>query len=316
MKIFITGITGFVGNRLASVLIERGYEIGGLARNISSYDRPSIEEQLSGVNLFYGDVTDYHSIEKALSRFQPDVIVHLASQTSVAYSFDHPYEVINVNFMGTVYTAEAARATVKGLKSFIWSGSVEEYGNQKDFPIKEDAPLRAASPYGVAKIAAENYLKLLHDAYNFPVVIFRNANSYGRKYNYYFVVEHTIVQMLRRENQIRMGDPRPIRDFVYIDDLINGYVRAIESDSDKIYGQPMNLGTRKGVSVEELVNMIGEITGYKGEIKWYYYPPRPCEIWKIIVDNSKAKELLGWTPQYDLRSGLEKTVKWWSNVIK
>ena len=203
MRIFVTGMTGFLGDQLATKLLERGHTLGTMARNVASADRPIAQntesmirgEKRKGVSYYYGDLTDYLNIQDILSNFKPEVIIHLAAQTSVAYSFTHSTEVFNVNFLGAVNMAEAARRTLPKLKKFIFSGSVEEYGIQDKFPSKETAELRAASPYGVAKIASEKYLKYLFDAYGFPSVIFRNANSYGRRYNHQFVIESIIYQM-------------------------------------------------------------------------------------------------------------------------
>ena len=163
MRIFITGTTGFLGQQLSNLLIKKGHKIGTLARNVAKSDRAiasntesMIEgEKHKGISYYFGDLTDYLNIQDVLTNFKPDVIIHLAAQTSVAYSFTHTTEIFNVNFLGVVNMAEAARRVLPKLKRFIFSGSVEEYGIQTKFPTKETAELMAASPYGVAKIAAE-----------------------------------------------------------------------------------------------------------------------------------------------------------------
>ena len=315
MKIFITGITGFVGDVMASKLNEKNHEIGGLVRNLSLGDRPG-SRLPKYISPYAADITDYLSIREALKSFNPDVIIHLASQTSVAYSFYHPHEVLNTNFRGTVNIADAAREVLPNLKRFVFSGSVEEYGNNPDDPITEESPLIAASPYGVAKIGAEKYLNFLHDAYNFPSVLFRNANSYGRKYNHSFVIENAIYQMVNKEQKINMGDKEPIRDFIYIDDLVDAYIIAAESNDDNILAKPMNLSTGVGVSIEELVRRIQNMTNYTGTINWGSFPPRPCEIWSLVMKNEKAKSLLNWKPKYDLNQGLQKTIEWWQQSRK
>ena len=133
MRIFITGMTGFLGFKLGEKLIERGHTIGTLARNVATSDRPIASntesmirgERQNGIAYYYGDLTDYLNIYDSLSDFKPDVIIHLAAQTSVAYSFTHTTEVFNVNFLGVVNMAEAARRALPNLKRFIFSGSVE-----------------------------------------------------------------------------------------------------------------------------------------------------------------------------------------------
>jgi nucleoside-diphosphate-sugar epimerase len=200
------------------------------------------------------------------------------------------------------------------IRKFIHASSVEVYGNQDNFPIKEDAPLRPASPYGVAKVAAEYFFKYLYDGYNFPCIIFRSTNTYGRKYNHNFVVEHTIYEMLSGKGEILMGDPTPVRDFLYVDDEVDAYVRAVETEKD-IFGEIMNTGTGRGVSIRELVEIIGKMVDFKGEVKWYQKSKRPFEIRKLILDAEKIRRLLGWSPRYSLEEGLKRTIEWWRDYL-
>lgn len=319
MRIFITGVTGFLGDDLARRLLKRGHTLGTLIRNVSSADRPIAQnteamirgEKRKGVSYYYGDLIDYLTISDSLINFKPEVIIHLAAQTSVAYSFTHIIEVMNVNFLGVVNMAEAARRGLPNLKRFIFSGSVEEYGIQSKFPTKETAELRAASPYGVAKIAAEKFLKYLHDAYGFPIIIFRNSNSYGRKYNHQFVIESIIYQMLQGKSPIKLGDPNPVRDFVFEPDLLTAYVLAAESNNKKLLGESINIGTGQAISIRNLAKKIAEITNYKGKIKWDSFPKRVLEIPRIQIDNSKARKLLKWKPPVTIDEGLRITTSYY-----
>tara|TARA_B110000263_G_C15221364_1_gene470140 strand:- start:19 stop:966 length:948 start_codon:yes stop_codon:yes gene_type:complete len=315
-------MTGFLGQELSKILLEKGHKLGTLARNVATSDREEHAtnteslirgEKHNGVSYFYGDLTDYLNIYDVLSNFKPDVIIHLAAQTSVAYSFTHTTEVFNVNFLGAVNMAEAARRAVPKLKRFIFSGSVEEYGIQKKFPSKETAELHAASPYAVAKIATEKYLRYLYDAYGFPAIIFRNANSYGRKFNHQFVIESIIYQMVKGKSPIKLGDPTPYRDFVFQPDLLSAYVLAAESNSKKLLGESINIGTAKSLTIRQLAEKIRKITGYKGKIQWNSFPKRALEIPKLEVDNTKARKLLKWTPKYSLDKGLKITASYYQN---
>ena len=320
MKIFVTGITGFLGQKLAETLTGNGHKLGTLSRNVASGDRATNTESMirgeavKGVQYYYGDLTDYLVISDALKDFQPDVIIHLAAQTSVAYSFTHMKEVFDVNFIGVFNMAEAARREVPNLKRFIWSGSAEEYGIQpeKNYPVKEDdIQLHAASPYGVAKIASENFLKYLHQAYGFPSIIFRNANSFGRKHNHQFVIESIIYQMVQGKSPIKLGDPTPIRDFIFEADLLDAYVLAAESDNEEILGEAVNVTNSESISIKDLAQKIMKITGYTGEIQWNSFPKRALEIPKLNMDNSKVKKLLKWSPKYSLDRGLEITASYY-----
>ena len=320
MRIFITGVTGFLGQELVETLSSHGHEIGTVTRNVARGDRATNTESMikgesiSGVKYYFGDLVDYLVISDALKDFQPDVIIHLAAQTSVAYSFTHMKEVFDVNFIGVFNIAEAARREVPNLKRLIWSGSAEEYGIQPEeaYPTKEDEiQLHAASPYGVAKIAAENFLKYLYLAYDFPCIIFRNANSFGRKHSHQFVIENTIYQMIQGKSPIKLGDPTPIRDFIFEPDLLEAYVMAAESNNPKLLGEAINITTSEPISIKDLAAEIAQITNYKGEIQWNSFPKRPLEIPKLNMDNSKAKELLGWKPKHTLKEGLRITASYW-----
>ena len=321
MKIFVTGITGFLGQKLADTLIQHGHEVATLSRNVATGDRASNTESMirgeskSGIKFYFGDLTDYLVISDALKDFQTDVIIHLAAQTSVAYSFTHMKEVFDVNFMGVFHMAEAARREVPKLKRFIWSGSAEEYGIQPEnlYPTKEDElQLHAASPYGVAKIASENLLKYMYQAFGFPAIIFRNANSYGRKFNHQFVIESIIYQMSNGKSPIKLGDPTPVRDFIFEEDLLNAYVMAAESDNKELSGEAINITSSESISIKDLAEKIQEITGYNGEIQWNSFPKRALEIPKLSMDNSKAKRLLNWAPKFSLDEGLKITASYYN----
>jgi len=322
MRIFVTGMTGFLGDQLARKLLERKHVLGTLVRNVSSADRPIAQntesmirgEKFKGVTYYYGDLTDYLTVSDALTSFKPEVIIHLGAQTSVAYSFTHVSEVMNVNFLGVVNMAEAARRGLPKLKRFIFSGSVEEYGIHTKFPTKEDAELRAASPYGVAKIASERYLKYLYQAFGFPSIIFRNANSYGRRHNHQFVIESIIHQMIQGKSPIKLGDPTPIRDFVFEPDLLSAYVLAAESNNKKLLGEAFNIGTGKAISIRDLAKKIAKITGYKGKIKWNNFPKRALEIPCLHVDSKKAQRMLKWKPKHSLDQGLKITASYYQDT--
>lgn len=319
MRIFLTGMTGFLGHQLGMRLLEKGHVLGTFVRNVATSDRPIASntesmirgEKIKGVSYYYGDLTDYLTVQDTLSSFKPDVIIHLAAQTSVAYSFTHTHEVFNVNFLGAVNMAEAARRVLPKLQKFIFSGSVEEYGIQTQFPTKESAELRAASPYAVAKIATEKHLRYLYDAYKFPSIIFRNANSYGRKHNHQFVIESIIYQMYQGKSPIKLGDPTPIRDFVFESDLLEAYVLAAESKNKKLLGESINIGTSKAVSIKQLAEKVRKITKYDGKIQWNSFPKRALEIPRLQVDNSKAKTLLKWKPKISLDDGLRITASYY-----
>lgn len=309
--VFITGISGFVGHHLAAALRDRGYEVSGLARYVSDRNI-DIDD---GIDVRLGDITDSYRLMEVYRDVEPDHVVHLATQSSVKYSFDHPVESYDVGFMGTVNAAQMALAELPELQSFIMASSVEVYGNQDRSPLEERFQPNPASPYGVAKTASEYFVDYLHRARGFPAITFRSTNTYGRRYNHQFVVEHAIHDMLQGVDTLEMGHPEPVRDFLYIEDEVEAYVAAIEQSGDRLYGEILNTGTTRGISIRDLVALLAERIGWDGDVAWETNSTRPLEIDSLVIDNEKIASLLGWTPEYTLEDGLDETIEWWEQYL-
>lgn len=201
---------------------------------------------------------------------------------------------------------------VPHFKHFLFAGTSEEYGNQTEFPIKENAELRPNSPYAVSKVAADKYLQYMRDAYDFPVTVLRPFNTYGRKDNVHFVVERIITQMLQGKT-VKLGDPTPERDLLYIDDHVNAYLTCLGNEKAK--GEVFNFCTGRSISIKELADLIAKLTGFKGEIMWNTIPARPLDIKKLVGSYEKAKRILGWEPKHTLEEGLKKTIDIWRNKL-
>lgn len=308
-KVLLTGGSGFVGSHLIPKLLDAEYDVYSLERYVTG------RYVLGGrrmVKTFFGDLRDLFSIRKLVREIQPEALIHLASISAVSYSYDHPNEVLETNLLGTVNLAESCLREVPHFKHFLFAGTSEEYGNHKTFPIKENAELRPNSPYAVSKVAADKYLQYMCDAYDFPVTILRNFNTYGRKDNTHFVVERTITQMLK-EKVVMLGDPSPVRDLLYIDDHVNSYLTCL--GNEKAIGGVFNFCTGHGTSIVQLVDVIKKLTNFEGEIVWNTIPKRPLDIDKLVGDNSKAGKLLGWKPKYTLEKGLKVTIDFWKKKL-
>lgn len=264
------------------------------------------------VKTVFGDLRDHFAVRKIVREIQPEVVIHLASISPVSYSYERPIEVIQTNFIGTVNLAEPCLREAPHFTHFLFAGTSEEYGNQENVPVKETAELRPNSPYAVSKVAADKYLQFMRDAYGFPVTILRNFNTYGRKNNTHFIVERIIAQMLQGET-VRLGDPTPVRDFIYIDDHVNSYLMCL--DNEKTKGEVLNFCSGQGVLIKQLVDLVSELADFKGELVWNTIPARPLDIKVLIGDYSKAKRILGWTPKYTLKEGLKKTIDFWKEKL-
>jgi nucleoside-diphosphate-sugar epimerase len=307
MRVLVTGGSGFIGGHLIKKLIEFDHEVYSLERYVTG--RYILGARTVTV---FGDLRDSFTIRKLVREIQPDAVIHLASISPVAYSYDHPQEVFEVNALGTINLAEACLREVPHLRHFLFAGTSEEYGNQTEFPVKEDAELRPNSPYSLSKVAADKYLQYMRDAYNFPVTVLRPFNTYGRKDNVHFVVERIITQMLQGKT-VKLGDPTPVRDFMYVDDHVDAYLTCL--DNEKAKGEVFNFCTGRGISIKELAELIAKLIGFEGEIFWNTIPARPLDIQKLVGSYEKAKRVLGWEPKYTLEEGLKKTISFWKGKL-
>lgn len=308
-KILVTGGTGFIGSHLIPELVKREFEVFSCQRHVTGRcvlgDLPEVMNMLC-------DLRDAFAVRKLIRKLVPDAVVHLAATSPVSYSYDHPQEVIESNLLGTVNLAEACLREVPGIKHFLFASTSETYGNGPN-PKKEEMLLNPNSPYAVSKVACEKYLMYLYDAHQFPVTILRNFNTYGRKRNIRFVVERAISQMIKG-SEIRLGNPDPMRDFIYVDDHAYSYLACL--GRDEALGEIFNFCTGRGVSIKELVELISELIGFRGRILWHTIPKRPLDIQVMIGGYSKAKKKLGWVPKYTLEEGLDLTIQYFKQNIR
>ena len=310
MRVLVTGGTGFIGSHLISKLTERK----------DDYDAYSLERYVTGrlgkspaVKTVYADLRDAFAVKKSMKSIEPEVVIHLASISPVSYSYEHPQDVIETNLIGTVNLIEACLRDTYNFRQFLFAGTSEEYGNNGCHVQYETSPLRPASPYAVSKVACENYLNYMSEAYDFPVTILRPFNTYGRKEDYHFLIEKTIVQMLK-QNAVQLGSSKPERDWLYVDDHVNAYLTCL--GNEKAIGQTFNFCTGKSYTVETTVEKIAQLMGYHGEIAWDSIPERPSESRRIAGSYKKAKEILGWRPKYNLQEGLKETIKYWKRKLQ
>jgi len=302
-RVLISGSNGFIGSALTPYLAEKGFDVYALERYVSNrYNVPSNRK----IKTVFADLTDYVVVDGLIRQIKPEFVIHLAALSPVAVSYDRWQEVLEINFNATANLAECLRRHDPNLKQLIYAASSESYGNQEVFPIKETAEYKPNSPYAVSKVASVTYLKYMWDAYDFPVTILFPFNSYGRVGCRHFVIEKIISQMLTKKT-IYLGDPNPIRDLLYIDDHVEGYASAL--GEFEVLGESFNICTGKGTSIRGVVDKLREIIGFDGEVVWNTIPKRPFDIKKLVGDNTKARNLLGWEPKVDLTSGLEMTVE-------
>ena len=321
MKVLITGASGFIGSALARRLEAEGYDVYSLTRYVASdsrYDFYQLNKKI------ICDVRSGDRVLSILDEVKPEVVIHLAAMSSVSYSFlglETSREVSEVIYMGTM---NVATGCLKVGAHLVHASTSEFYGKQEEFPILETATPYPLSPYAVAKVAAEEYIRYLARVEPLNFTILRPYNTFNRSRvnKPYFVVERAITQALT-EGHIRLYTPTPVRDLLDRDSHVDAYVKCVEAigygREDEINGEAMNIGRGEGVTIEEMVKMVAGIvkedTGKEIGISWDMEPDRPHDIQTLICSNEKAKRLLGWEPLYTLEEGLRIAVREWKEIL-
>lgn len=319
-KVLITGITGFIGAELAHKLVEEGHKVSGLVRHVVGRDMECLKGIEDKVNIKC-DIKDYFSVRNSIKKVDPDVVFHLAAISPVRLSFEHPFDVQDSNYIGTINIAESIRDLYGPEKvRLITASTAEVYGIQeKEEPFVEDMRLEPSSPYAVSKAALDMYMRMMNKVYGFNVVVLRNANTFGRKFDDSFFTEYLITEMLK-ENEIYIGAPDSVRDYMYVDDHVNSYLLAMKQD---ISGEVFNIAGGKGYTNKEWTLKIADLLDFpKEKIHFGEYPPgypnRPIKSDQpyLVLDNSKAKRVLGWSQEISPEEGLKKTMNYWRRKIK
>jgi len=320
-RVLVTGAKGFIGSALIEHLNSLGYPLAGMIRK-SAGTSDALESIKGKCDIYEADLRDYYGVEAVLRSFLPDIIIHLGAITPVSYSFDHPQEVGEVNYIGTVNLAEAAKKVLPNLQLFSFTSSMEVYGTQdeRDRPFVEKINVHPNCPYAVAKHACEKYLEYMYRTYQFPCVMTRQTNCYGRRFDDYFVIEAFITQMLKNPKEVNFGRKEPIRNFIHIDDLVRYHQAIIEKHhvkpgEESPLGQVFNTGPANGLTIGELAENLAAALNWNGKINWNTKELRVGEIFCLDSDPSKAKYFFDWKPELTLKDGIEKTIAYWREKI-
>lgn len=310
-RVLITGVSGFIGQHLAERLQNDGYEVHGLFESTGSTKKVALDPAATWI----ASLEDYDLVEHVVKRVQPDFVIHLAAKTEVALSFDNYAEVSSVNYVGTVNLAEANRKLNPNLEAFLMASTMETYGLHYIYtPFTEETPQRPLAPYAIAKKACEDYLWYMGQVYNFPHVILRQTNAYGRRDNDFFVVERIISQMVAGD-VCNLGAPEPIRNFLFIDDLVELYA-TILADPGRALGRTFVTGPNNGITINALAKAIQHKLKWTGELNWNTLPPRVGEIPYLNSNPRKAQRVLGWQPKVQLSEGLDRTIAIWQDKVR
>jgi len=264
---------------------------------------------LDKVRLHKVDLREGQIVRRLMRECQPSKIYHLAAVGVTEPDVD-PRLAVQVNVMGTLNLLEALRET--DCDCFINTGTCYEYGHNTP-PMHENQMVDPISVYAASKSAAWLFCNMYHRTRGYPIVTVRPFTVYGPRQSERALIPQTVLSALRGED-FEMTAGEQTRDFTYVDDVVEGYIRA--SISEKAIGQTINLGAGEEHSIKHMVLKVLELMGHPVRPLIGALPYRPREIWRLCSDSGRAREMLGWWPQVSLEGGLRKTIEWYTEQFK
>ena len=313
-KVFVTGASGFIGSHLVERLLSLGYDVTALVPYNINNDwgwLDTIEKsKLNNIHVISGDICDYDFILKETKK--TDLIFHLAALISIPYSYKSPRSYISTNIEGTLNILEAAK--LNNVEKIINTSTSEVYGTAQKIPIDEKHVLNAQSPYAATKISADQLSMSYYRSFGLPITILRPFNTFGPRQSLRAAIPTIISQIVMGKKNIKLGNIKATRDFTYVSDTVEGYIKTIRNK--KCVGETINLGTGSEFSIKKIVELVSSIT--KKDIKIISdkkrIRPKKSEVNRLVSDNTKAKKLLKWKPIYvkekGFKDGLKKTIDW------
>ncbi len=299
MKVLVTGGAGFIGSHLLELLNKEDNFVVVAFDNLSSGRASHVP---AGVKLVVGDIRDKEALEKVFAEECFDAVIHLAAQTMVPYSIEHPDEDCDINLMGLVNILECCRKYA--VKNIAFSSSAAVYGDNTNIPLKEDERLLPTSFYGVTKMTSEHYLRLYHDLHGLNATVLRFANVYGERQGAGGeggVVSIFCKLLATGKGVTVFGNGEQTRDFVYAGDIAAALARTVNLTGYNI----INVSTKKETSVNQLLAAFEKAVGRKFPVT--YAPARDGDIFRSVLDNGECLAKLNYCPQMELAQGVERT---------
>jgi len=308
MDVLVTGGAGFIGSNTVRGLLDEGFGVRVLD-NMSTGRRENLDEILEKIEFVEGDLRDKEAVEKAVSGV--DYIIHEGALPSVPRSIDDPILSNEVNLSGTLNVLWAAKT--EGVRRVVFASSSSIYGDTPTLPKVETMTPTPLSPYAVSKLSCEHYMRVFTAAYGLETVCLRYFNVYGPRQDpaseYAAVVPKFATAYLSGKPPTIFGDGEQTRDFTYIKDVVSVNIAALTAP--KASGEIVNIAGGKRVSVNELAQIIADITG--SDAKPNYEPERPGDVKHSLADVRLARDVLDFKPKYGLKEGLTETVEYFKN---
>ena len=311
-KVLVTGSAGFIGSHLTEKLLDLGADVSSFIRYNSRDDLGFIQslKDSEKINIIKGDIRELATVKEAVKG--QDIVFHLAASISVPYSMIHPSEVVETNVMGTLNVLTASKD--EDVEKVVVTSSSEVYGSALYVPIDEKHPLQAQSPYAASKIGGDKIAESFYRCYNLPVATIRPFNTFGPRQSTRAVIPTIITQALTQD-KILIGATDTFRDFTFVSDTANGFIKIAESP--KSIGEVINIGSGVDISINDVIKKVVKIVGRDVQVVVDEKRLRPnkSEVKRLLASNEKAKRLVGWEPEVSLDEGLKRTIEWISKSI-
>ncbi|WP_019278709.1 GDP-mannose 4,6-dehydratase, partial [Clostridium botulinum] len=265
------------------------------------------------IKVITGDVREYDNVKRMVSG--QEVIMHLAALIAIPYSYLSPMAYVRTNVEGTTNILEACREE-KNIQKIVHTSTSETYGTALYVPIDEKHPMQGQSPYSASKIGADKMAESFYKSFNLPIATIRPFNTYGPRQSARAVIPTIISQILAGKREIKLGSLTPTRDFNYVKDTAEAFVKIAESD--KTIGEVINAGSNYEISIGDTVKKIIELIGHDVKVLCDEERIRPekSEVNRLWADNTKIKNLTEWTPKYSIDEGLAETIEWIKNNMQ
>ena len=315
MKVLVTGADGFIGSHLVERLVAEGVSVKALAyyNSFSSWGWLDTVDKsvMRKVEVTVGDIRDASYVDRITAGCTH--ILHLAALIGIPYSYQAAESYVQTNVLGTLNVLEAARR--HSVSQIICTSTSETYGSAQYVPIDESHPLVAQSPYAATKISADHLAMSYFRSFGLPVTIIRPFNTFGPRQSARAVIPTIITQLAAGIKNLQLGSLEPTRDFTYVSDTVEAFYLAVKGHLG--IGEIINLGTGYEISIASLAQIISSVMGVEVDISLDTDRKRPnsSEVERLLADNSKAKQVLDWSPKYQGSTGLAEalsaTVDWY-----
>lgn len=311
-NVFVTGATGLLGSWMVEELVAHGANVTCLIRDWMPNSKLVSSGLSEQANLVYGELQDHQLMVRVLNEFEINTVFHLGAQTIVGTAARSALSTFESNIKGTWTLLEACRENRKLVERIVVASSDKAYGSHDDLPYTEDMALQGRFPYDVSKSCSDLIAQSYFHTYRLPIAITRFVNLFGGgDLNFNRLVPGTIMSALRNESPIIRSNGMFVRDYFYVLNAVDGYMKLAENLPDEtLNGEAFNFGYGEPLTVIELVNEILEVMG-KPYLEPVILNEASNEILNQYLDCSKAQRLLNWRPQYSRQEGLRRTIAWY-----